>query len=322
MGKSGKKGKSKNRQPSKPSNQSKPIAKDTAVELSQSQTLAIELQPKISLSEQPKTSDEVEPFQKKFRRFSEHNLFLGGLGVIITAIGFLVPGVILSGIALIAGGLMITVAIKRHNFFEGKAKLLQKFGNPCISVIIATVLAISWVFLQPKPVEQKLHAFLVADDKPSPPSKCPVPPDAIGVYIGNSTAWATKSSFNLLNIDGEIVLSFERASDGLFLNAILRDENGEVKAKIIKNVFSAYDNSDYDAQTPDANTVNVFDKKNDQIVLSVRYLNPKAIKVLGTFKRQNKEPVIINDELQGVAREGSSSGNCYSDLKVGALKFY
>ncbi|MBA3692829.1 MAG: hypothetical protein H0W77_05235 [Acidobacteria bacterium] len=235
-------------------------------------------------TKQPRATKQQETLQQKLWYLSENNLFWGGGGaIIVTAYGFLILNVsaIFSGILFIAGGLFITASIYRRNFFEGKAKMFQLLCNSCIAIAITTILALSWILLQPKPVE---HLFsLVPGNSLNPSSNCSIPPDAMAIYLGNSVYWTTKSSFNVIRLKNETLLSVEKAFDGIYLNAILRDKKGVEVARIVRNIFSAYDNSEYVVQSRDMNTIEIFDKKKGEPVLLVRYLNPNAIKILGTF---------------------------------------
>src|SRR5947209_6442994 len=71
---------------------------------------------------------------------------MGAVGMILAGVGAYL------GVAfLVVGGwIALTVAIWRTNFFEGRAKRVQWFGNLFISLLVAAVLIVIVMFLQPK----------------------------------------------------------------------------------------------------------------------------------------------------------------------------
>lgn len=144
--------------------------------------------------------------------------------MIITGFGFLVfnASAIFSGILFIVGLIMISVSLHKHNFFEDKGKILQQCGNPCISIVIATILAVSWVILQPPPV--KLRAYLVPAGVISPVSRCePLPPDAITIYYGSAASYTTGDNFTLIGIGDKPLISAKKTSSGLLISLRLFD---------------------------------------------------------------------------------------------------
>lgn len=180
-----------------------------------------------------------------------------------------------------------------------------------------------WFYKQPQPtsiiatttpstqIEQKLRGFLVPDNNPSPTNNCgKIPSNAVTLYFGGSAAWTTNTFFNLVTINHEHLLSIENTSNGLLINAVLRDEKGEVVARITKNVFQAKKNNKYESQSPDTHTIQVIDDKN-RLILYVKYLNPKAIKALGIFQYPNHDPVIIDEDNQMLGRVQMAGGVCF-----------
>src|SRR5947209_11187188 len=83
---------------------------------------------------------------EKLGHLADSNLTWGAVGMILAGVGAYL------GVAfLVVGGwIALTVAIWRTNFFEGRAKRVQWFGNLFISLLVAAVLIVIVMFLQPK----------------------------------------------------------------------------------------------------------------------------------------------------------------------------
>lgn len=166
--------------------------------------------------------------------------------------------------------------------------------------------------------ERPSPAFLVHDRDPNPPNKCKIPPDAIAVYFGDSVAWSTKSTINLIIINDEPVLSVEKTFNGLLINAILRDNKGNEVARITKNVFIPKSNDEFKPQSPDPHSIQVFNKKN-QVVLYVKYLNQQSVKFFGIFQNPNGTPFVI-DEGQSI-NSHNYNRNCFGEVTKAVLVY-
>lgn len=167
------------------------------------------------------------------------------------------------------------------------------------------------------PVTRELRGFLIPANEPSPPAppSCfgEVPDSATAFYFGDSMSYTTGGDIKdigVLMIGQEKVLSFESASGGVLLNAVVRDTDGKEVARITKNVFHTWSGSGYEAQAPDLHSILVLDNK-DQAVLYVRYLNPKAIKVMGVFYSKAGKGVVINESgVTALAQRTTINGLC------------
>lgn len=169
---------------------------------------------------------------------------------------------------------------------------------------------------QKPPSEKKMRRFLIpAKDVISSKVCHSLPSSAIVAYFGGSVGYSTRTSFNLLRIDNENVISIDRTSDGLQVNATLRDSKGNEVASIKKNIFTAMPTAEYEPQSPDPHTIQVFNQK-DEIVLFVRYSNDNAIKVFGTFGRRNSTPIIINEAQQVVG-----NSNCFGEMSEAIFSY-
>jgi hypothetical protein len=103
-----------------------------------------------------------------------------------------------------------------------------------------------------------------------------------------------QTSFSLIRIAEQDVLEIENVPGGIVLNAKIYDETNQLVATIKKNVFHNYGVYGYEASSPDPYSIVVLNAQDD-VVLHVRYLNPKAIKVLGIFHVPDRPVVVIEE---------------------------
>jgi hypothetical protein len=84
------------------------------------------------------------------------------------------------------------------------------------------------------------------------------------------------------------------------------DDRGNIIARIDTNGFWVANTSR--KKRPDESTLVVFDH-NDIEVLNIKFLNPSAIKILGTFRKDRYPPIIIAEswtEVRGFRFAGSA----------------
>jgi hypothetical protein len=234
------------------------------------------------------------------------NPFWSAIGMIVGGIGAYVS----SAFLVLAGWIVLTVVICRADFFEGKANKTRWVGNATISLIIASVLILLLIALRPKQenvqtvqtqltptMQPGLRSFLIPDNYPTPPNPCgSVPPSEKIALVGSlaTTFPQELKSFSLIRIGGEDVLSVEEnAPSGIVINAVIRNENNELVATITKNIFHSYAPNDYDVRSND-HSIQIIDS-HDVMILYVRYLNPQAIKVLGTFRSADHRRVRVDE---------------------------
>lgn len=121
-----------------------------------------------------------------------------------------------------------------------------------------------------------------------------LPKKAIAVFVGDVMVVSEESSFTLLKIADEETLSFEKTSDGMYINAVMRNDRDEVVARIAKNAFSVDTNKGYYTERPDTHTLLILTPDNRK-ALYVRYMNPSAMKVLGIFQYKGRTPMVIEE---------------------------
>jgi hypothetical protein len=81
----------------------------------------------------------------------------------------------------------------------------------------------------------------------------------------------------------------KKTSDGIYLNAVVRNDKGEVVAQVMKNAIRVLPESGYYADRPDGHTLIVIGP-DDRKALYVRYRNPYTMKVLGCIPAQRAPP--------------------------------
>lgn len=128
------------------------------------------------------------------------------------------------------------------------------------------------------------------------PTNCgTLKPGEMAVLLGNTSAITMAHAVTILRVGGESILSFERISSGISLNAVIRNEKNEQVVTIIGNVFRVKQDSGYEAVNPDESTLAVFTPDNRK-ALYIKYLNPSAVRVLGIFYSAGIGPITIDSE--------------------------
>ncbi len=165
-----------------------------------------------------------------------------------------------------------------------------------------------------------IRGLLIPANDPSPPHNCRQPPNAHKtIYFGTGVATMSDemNAFGLITMAGEEVFSLENTPTGILINATLRNKSGNVVATIEKNVFNSKSTFEYEATNPDQHSLLVLDS-NNQIVLYVRYLNPQAIKILGTFYHPKRPlPVVMEENSLSI---GSMSMKTFCIGEIGIWK--
>lgn len=204
-----------------------------------------------------------------------------------------------------------------------KTPAIVLFGVGVMCLTVAGCLY--WInAVTPKPSpETDVRGVLIPANDPTPATHCDpgIPPAAMRVYFGDSVSWITNtelSPYPLLIMGDEVVVSIERATDGIYLNANIRSEDGRFIAKIDKNEFWRNANNSWYQERDDKSTLEVYDERG-QVVLYVRYLNPSSIKMLGTFHSEGRY-IKIEDNQMVLGPNQTMAANCFGDNRSFALK--
>jgi hypothetical protein len=139
-----------------------------------------------------------------------------------------------------------------------------------------------------------------------------IPPDAFKVYFGDSIGFTTKlQDMVVLRVEGKDLLAIHRSTAGITIDAKIFDSDGKIVVGIDHNIVRPNTNNIYYVEYPDPSTVIVHDQR-DEVVLQVRYVNPRCVRVNGVFRYGGSVPVTITDngiQWQGGVVSSNLVGN-------------
>jgi hypothetical protein len=127
---------------------------------------------------------------------------------------------------------------------------------------------------------------LIPGHETSPPSRCPIIPDAVTVYFGNiAGSIATKFPHTVIAIKNKNMLTINRNdSNEISVNLYVYGSDGRYIVKFINNNFELNpDNKWTKEDTSDRNSLIVKDEHETK-VLDIRYLNEAAVRITGIFR--------------------------------------
>jgi hypothetical protein len=136
-------------------------------------------------------------------------------------------------------------------------------------------------------------------------------------FLGNSVVWTDKFPMKVLSQMNEEMIVIEReGNSAISLTAKFFNQRGEFICHIVRNRFRLNPaNYTMDDSTP--HKLVVYD--NAKQVLSIEYINPRAIRILGDFYLRNGAHLVIGpDEQQigNVRMSGSVVGNSAGGFMV------
>lgn len=194
-------------------------------------------------------------------------------------------------LAAIAGVLFVLVGLF---YSEHKIPSIILFGVAC--TILTAAATLYWInaVLEPLVIETEHHGRLEPAHDPDPP----LPPrcvkkyaDSWGVFYGGSVNFNTRPDVTIVTIASKPLLAVRKTPDGLAISASIYGEDGRIVAEVKDNEFSINQNNYFRRARPDRSTLTVYDQFNSE-VLSVRYVNPSAIRVTGVFRYAGREVLI------------------------------
>lgn len=138
---------------------------------------------------------------------------------------------------------------------------------------------------------------LVPSNDPSPPLPKDSPNDTITLMLGDDLCILAAQSQNyIFSKKGEPFLSIGIENGVMWVSASISDSNNQNIVRIIKNEFQAIPEHAFNPRQPDKHSLVVRDAKGVE-VLNVRFLNPKAMRIVGRFHIPGfSEPVQILPE--------------------------
>jgi len=142
----------------------------------------------------------------------------------------------------------------------------------------------------------------------------PVTDKSLYVFLGNNLEVVNEFPSQILKYQNgsstSPIITIDKDSyGGILLTADIRDsENNDIIARISNNEFTINHNNILNMSRPDRSTLSVIDQAGNQ-VLSVRYLNPSAIRLLGTLYYAPHQAVEIKPDRM-IAGRGNFIGMC------------
>jgi hypothetical protein len=142
----------------------------------------------------------------------------------------------------------------------------------------------------------RLVGILKPGSELTPEFRCGgVPATAVSIFFGSSQAFTTRLPFTLIEAEGRPFLIIERDDAGnILLTADILDKDGRFIAKIVKGRFEINPNNIMSRERPDSSTLILTDQHGRSIY--IRYLNPKAIKFVGTLYFGQDWGIQIDDD--------------------------
>jgi hypothetical protein len=164
----------------------------------------------------------------------------------------------------------------------------------CYLAILATSIVMTHRIFRAKDLA-RLSGFLIpANDRNPPHWGCAERP--LTVFFGNSiAATARRFPFKAITADGKPFVVIDQDAQGnILLSAEILDRDGRVIARITKGRFQINPNNILSRERPDRSTLILHDQYGREI--SVRYLNPRAVKLTGTVYLSSDVRILINDD--------------------------
>ena len=146
-----------------------------------------------------------------------------------------------------------------------------------------------------------------------------VPKGALKIFLGSSLGYTTKESQVVIRVAKENLLTIHRVDGSISVDAKIFGEDNKIIVEIENNKpFTDLQHKDYwRAERPDAQTLIIHDKYADKI-LSIKYLNPLAVRILGTFRYSGRELVVREDRML-LDRKPWGIGNIAGNLEGASL---
>jgi len=207
---------------------------------------------------------------------------------------FKAENAVFATLCLCLAGTIIVFAIGRHDELPWK----QRFAVGAF-VFIADLVALLYLYRVNAARELKEQvAPLVAASLPQPvSSNCPIPKNAVALYLGNRVSVITEFPHVVFRAHGDEALRIDRASSDLLITFRVFNDSGTLVARLDRNTFTTGHSAAH-VERPDTSHLLVFDDRGTQ-VLDVQFLNPQAIKMTGILRYPGIDPIVIGEKYSG-----------------------
>jgi hypothetical protein len=215
------------------------------------------------------------------------------LAVPLIIAAFKAENSVFAALCLCLAGAMVVFAIARHDELLWKQRRCWARSSSCRP---GGALHLYRVNGARELTEQT--APIIAAALPQPvSSNCPIPKNAVGLYLGNRVSVITEFPHVVFRAHGNDVLRIDRAASDLLITFRVFNDRGALVARLNRNTFSTKNSASH-VERPDVSHLNVFDDRGTQ-VLDVQFLNPQAIKLTGILRYPEVEPIVINEKYAG-----------------------
>ena len=178
---------------------------------------------------------------------------------------------------------------------------IWKYGVSVFIVVTAAAFVsfTDWVETQKQLLS--FHAWLVPANDPSPPNPCSdIPKNALAVYLGSNlmTFFNNQSHVYVLVAKGKPLIALDKNPDGkVALTMEIYDETEHIVVEIKKNEFRvAHPPAIFKKESKDKSSLVVVIPYHNKEVLNLRYLNPTAIQIRGSFRYPGVPPIEIDEQ--------------------------
>jgi hypothetical protein len=174
---------------------------------------------------------------------------------------------------------------------------------------------------QRKAQETETHGWLLPANDPMPHNSSidemstTTTAHTLFVLLGSTTTWLADSDTRraILGLGGRRVLSMWRKGDKVAVDADFFAPTGNLAARIERNEFHLISGEySFSRRSQDLSALSVFDKKGN-LFFSIHYLNPRVVKILGTFLAIDSkgflDRVIIDNDVMHVSLPVSNDGD-------------
>ena len=225
-------------------------------------------------------------------RFEQRDaLALFAVPLIVAA--FKAGNAVFAALCLCLAGAILVFALVRHEELSWKHRLAG--GALVFAAYLVTLLYLYRVNVAQELREQV--APLIAASLPPPISSCPIPKNAVGLFLGNRVSVITAFPHVVFKVHGDDVLRLDGVSSNLLITFRVFNDSGALVARLDRNTFTTK-NSTAHVERPDASHLLVFDDRGTQ-VLDLQFLNPQAIKMTGILRYPGQDPVVISEKYSG-----------------------
>lgn len=197
---------------------------------------------------------------------------------------------------------------------------IWKWSGCVVAVALFILLGTGTTILSKQKELSKMYGILLPANDPDPPNTCtrPIAADALAIYYGNAVAYSQSAAMSIITVGGKEVLGIERSPDQtVALNADVRSSDGKVVAAVSRNRFAVNKNNIMESlfRRPDRSTIRLTDQYGNALV--VRYLNPRAFRIVGKFfLGPNQEIELTETNIRVIPQRMTFYGGCFGNART------